>query len=330
MKKNLISGSKPSGILTLGNYLGAIKNWKELQDEYNCIYFVADLHCITEPQDPKTLLERTLQFFALYLACGLDDKKNIFFIQSHVPAHSQLAWVLNCTAYMGELNRMTQFKDKVAKGELNNNAGLFTYPVLQAADILLYDAHVVPVGEDQKQHVEITRDIAIRFNNRYGETFVIPECYMPAAGAKIKSLGDPLKKMSKSDQSSAGNISIIDEPEVIISKFKKAVTDSEGRIYADEKKPGVTNLLNIYALFKGISLKAAEKEFDGKLYGAFKTAVAETVAEGLKGIRNEYKRIIADAEYIKRVYKNGAEKASMIADKKLKEVYEKVGFVASI
>ena len=330
-KKVILSGIQPSGELTLGSYLGAIKNWVELADEYDCYYMMADMHSITVRQNPADLRRRTLTQMAAYIACGLDPEKNTIFIQSHVPAHAELAWVLNCYTMFGELSRMTQFKDKSAKNADNINAGLFTYPALMAADILLYQADLVPVGGDQKQHVEICRDIANRFNGVYGEVFQIPEPYIPKVGARIMSLTTPDSKMSKSDKDPNGCVYVLEKPEDILRKFKKAVTDSDTERcvrYDPEQKPGVSNLMTIYSVATGRGFEEIEAEFDGKGYGAFKPAVGEAVVEMLRPIREETERILADKAYLESVYRAGAEKAGYVANKTLRKVYKKVGFVA--
>ena len=330
-KKVILSGIQPSGELTLGSYLGAIKNWVELADEYDCYYMMADMHSITVRQNPADLRRRTLTQMAAYIACGLDPEKNTIFIQSHVPAHAELAWVLNCYTMFGELSRMTQFKDKSAKNADNINAGLFTYPALMAADILLYQADLVPVGGDQKQHVEICRDIANRFNGVYGEVFQIPEPYIPKVGARIMSLTSPDSKMSKSDKDPNGCVYVLEKPEDILRKFKKAVTDSDTERcvrYDPEQKPGVSNLMTIYSVATGRSFDEIEAEFDGKGYGAFKPAVGEAVVEMFRPIREETERILADKAYLEYVYRAGAEKAGYVANKTLRKVYKKVGFVA--
>ena len=330
-KKVILSGIQPSGELTLGSYLGAIKNWVELADEYDCYYMMADMHSITVRQNPADLRRRTLTQMAAYIACGLDPEKNTIFIQSHVPAHAELAWVLNCYTMFGELSRMTQFKDKSAKNADNINAGLVTYPALMAADILLYQADLVPVGGDQKQHVEICRDIANRFNGVYGEVFRIPEPYIPKVGARIMSLTSPDSKMSKSDKDPNGCVYVLEKPEDILRKFKKAVTDSDTERcvrYDPEQKPGVSNLMAIYSVATGRSFDEIEAEFDGKGYGAFKPAVGEAVVEMFRPIREETERILADKAYLESVYRAGAEKAGYVANKTLRKVYKKVGFVA--
>ena len=329
-KKVILSGIKPSGNLTLGSYLGAIKNWVALADEYECYYMLADLHAITVRQNPAELRRRTLSQLAQYIACGLDPEKNTLFIQSHVPAHAQLGWVLDCYTMFGELSRMTQFKDKSAKNADNINAGLFTYPALMAADILLYQADLVPVGEDQKQHVEITRDIAHRFNTLYGDVFTMPEPFIPKTGARIMSLQNPENKMSKSEEDNGGCILMMDKPEDIMRCFKRAVTDSEtGRcVYYDkEKKPGVSNLMQIYASCTGKSFETIEAEFDGLGYGAFKTAVGEAVVETLRPIREKAEELLRDKAYLESIYRDGAARASRTAERTLAKVYRKVGFV---
>ncbi|MBQ4233023.1 MAG: tryptophan--tRNA ligase [Lachnospiraceae bacterium] len=326
-KKRMLSGIQPSGDLHLGNYLGAIKNWAERVDDYECYYFMADMHTITVRQVPADLRKRSLNQLAQYIACGLDPEKNTLFLQSHVPAHAQLGWVLDCYTMFGELSRMTQFKDKSAKHKDNINAGLFTYPALMAADILLYQADYVPVGEDQKQHIELTRDIAQRFNSIYGDVFKIPEPLIAKTGARIYGLTTPNDKMSKSIPE--GCVFIMDDPDTINRKFKKAVTDSDTENpvrFAPEEKPGVANLMNIYSTVTGKSFEEIEAEFAGKGYGAFKPAVAEAVIESLRPIREEAERLIKDKAYLEDVYKKGAERASYIANKTLRKVYKKVGF----
>lgn len=328
-KKTIFSGIQPSGELTLGSYLGAIKNWVELCNEYNCYYCIVDMHAITVRQDPAELRRRTLNQLAQYIACGLDPKKNTVFIQSHVPAHAELAWVLNCYTMFGELSRMTQFKDKSAKNADNVNAGLFTYPALMAADILLYQANLVPVGGDQKQHVEICRDIAGRFNGIYGDVFTIPEPYIPKIGARIMSLTTPQNKMSKSDLDPGGCIYLLQKPDDIMRSFKRAVTDSDTAVrYDPEGKPGISNLMQIYSAACGTSFEAIETEFSGKGYGEFKLRVGEAVVELLRPIREEAERLIADKAYLESVYREGAEKAAVAASKTLRKVYKKIGFVA--
>jgi len=326
-KKTILSGIQPSGILTLGNYLGAVKNWADLQNQFNCYYCVVDMHAITVRQTPADLRKRCADTLALILAAGVNPEENTVFIQSHVPAHAELGWVLNCYTYMGELNRMTQFKDKSAKHADNINAGLFTYPVLMAADILLYLADVVPVGVDQKQHLELARDLATRFNNLYGDVFKIPEPYIPKAGAKIMSLQEPDKKMSKSDPNANSYIALLDPPEVIRAKIKRAVTDSDGEIRFDfENKPGVSNLLSIYAAIKGIDPEEAAKEFAGMGYGTLKGAVADTVVAELEPLQKRYHEIRADKEYLNRIMAQGAERANYTASRTVGKVYKKIGF----
>ncbi len=329
-KKTIFSGVQPSGKLTLGNYLGAIRNFPILQEDYNCIYCVVDMHAITVRQDPPTLRRATLELLAQYIACGLDPEKSILFIQSHVSAHAELAWVLNCFTMFGEASRMTQFKDKSAKHADNINVGLFTYPVLMAADILLYQADLVPVGVDQSQHIEICRDIANRFNNLHQNTFTIPEGYFPKAGegAKIASLAEPTMKMSKSDPNPNGYILLLDKPEDIMRKFKRAVTDSDSRIVMDpQEKPGVSNLIQIYALATGKTVPEVEAEFEGKGYSEFKPAVGEAVVELLRPIREKTEELLRNKDYLEQVYKDGAQKASQLARRTLDKVYRKVGFV---
>ena len=325
-KKVLFSGMQATGNLTLGNYLGALKNWVTLSDEYECFYSVVDLHSITVRQDPAELRKRARNLLTLYLAAGLDPKKNCIYYQSHVSGHAELSWILNCFTYMGELNRMTQFKDKSAKHADNINAGLFTYPVLMAADILLFQADVVPVGKDQLQHLEITRDIAQRFNGIYGDVFTIPEPYIGKAGAKIMSLQDPLKKMSKSDENPNASILLMDDPDTIIRKFKRAVTDSEACICYRDEQPGIKNLLDIYCACNNVTPEEAVKEFEGKGYGDFKLAVGESVVNVLKPVQDEYARLSKDKAYIDSVIKENAEKAGYYATKTLRKVQKKVGF----
>ena len=327
-KKAMVSGVQPSGDLHIGNYLGPICHWPEMIDEFDCYFFMADLHTITVRQEPAQLRRRVLTQLAQYIACGLNPEKCVLFIQSHVPAHSQLGWVLDCYTMFGELSRMTQFKDKAAKHKDNINAGLFTYPALMAADILLYQPDFVPVGEDQKQHVEICRDIANRFNGLYGDVFKVPEPYIAKVGARIMSLSTPESKMSKSQPE--GCVILLDKPEDIMRKFKRAVTDSDTEHcvhYDKENKPGVSNLMQIYASATGKSYEEIEKEFDGQGYGKFKPAVGEAVVEALRPIREETERLLADKAYLEGVYRAGAEKAEYIANKTLRKVYKKVGFL---
>lgn len=326
-KKRIFSGSQPTGLLTLGNYIGAVKNWVRLQDEYQCLYSVVDMHSITVRHDPEDFRRHSLEFLCQYIACGLDPEKNILFFQSHVPQHAELAWVLGCYTYMGELSRMTQFKEKSAKHSDNINSGLFTYPVLMAADILLYDTDLVPVGVDQKQHLELARNIAERFNRIYGDVFTVPEGYIPPVGAKIMSLQNPTAKMSKSDPNPGGYIWILDEPDVIMKKIKKAVTDSEGVVEYREGKDGVNNLLTILGVMTGKTAEEAALEFEGKGYGDLKKAVAEAVIEKLAPIRAKYNDLIKNPDYIKQVYSDGARRAGEMAEVMLKKVYDKIGFI---
>ncbi len=325
----MLSGIQPSGELTLGSYLGAIKHWAGRADQFDCYYFMADLHTITVRQNPADLRRRTVSQLAAYIACGLDPERNTLFIQSHVPAHAQLGWILDCYTMFGELSRMTQFKAKSAAHAENINAGLFTYPCLMAADILLYQADYVPVGEDQKQHCELTRDIAERFNAIYGPVFKVPEPYIPKMGARVMSLTSPENKMSKSDQDPNGCVYLLEDPAVIAKKFKRAVTDSEACVrYDPASKPGISNLMQIYAAATGKSFGTIEAEFAGQGYGAFKTAVGDSVVEMCRPIREETERLLRDKGYLESVYRAGAEKAGYIANKTLRKVYKKVGFVA--
>ena len=328
-KKVMLSGIQPSGDLHLGNYLGAIKNWSARTEEFDCYYFMADMHTITVRQNPADLRRRTLEQLAQYIACGLDPEKNTLFIQSHVHQHAELGWVLNCYTMFGELSRMTQFKDKSSKHKDNINGGLFTYPSLMAADILLYQPDYIPVGEDQKQHCELTRDVAIRFNHIYGDVFKVPEPYIPKAGARIMGLTTPESKMSKSIPE--GCVFLMEKPEDIQRKFKRAITDSDTENpvrYDPKEKPGVANLMNIYAAVTGRSFQAIEAEFAAPGYGRFKLAVGDAVVECLRPIREEAQRILSDKAYLESVYKAGAEKASYVANKTLRKVYKKIGFVA--
>ena len=326
-KKRVFSGIQPTGAFTLGNYIGAVRNWPLLQDEYDCIYCVVDQHALTVRQIPAELRKRSYEAAAMLLASGIDPQKSLMFIQSHVPQHSQLAWVLSCNAQYGELGRMTQFKDKSSKHADNINTGLFTYPVLMAADIMLYNAHYVPVGGDQKQHVELARDIAQRFNNNYSETFVLPEPMIPKVGARVMSLQEPTKKMSKSDANEKSFVLMTDSADVIMKKFKSAVTDSDGVVRYDvENKPGISNLMGIYSVMTGKGFEEIEKEFEGQGYGTFKTAVAESVIDTLRPVQDEYNRILSDKPYLEGVLREGAEKARYQANKLLNKVYRKVGF----
>lgn len=326
-KKTIFSGIQPSGNLTLGNYLGALKNWVSLQDEYNCYYCVVDMHAITVRQEPAVLRRRCADVLSLLIACGLDPKKNTMFIQSHVSAHAELSWILSCFTYMGELSRMTQYKDKCQKHADNINAGLFTYPVLMAADILLYGSDLVPVGVDQKQHLELARDLAMRFNNIYGDVFTIPDGYIPKLGAKIMSLAEPTKKMSKSDENPNAFIALMDTPDVVRSKIKKAVTDSDGQIIFDpENKPGVSNLLSIYGAIKNKTAEEAQNDFSGMGYGALKEGVAEAVLSVLTPLQQKYSEIRSDKALLNSIMQEGAEKASYQANRILSKVQKKVGF----
>lgn len=328
-KKRILSGIQPSGAVTLGNYVGALRNWVELQksDEYECYFMLADLHTITVRQEAKVLRKNAIDLLALFLAAGIDPQKSPVFFQSHVPAHVQLSWVLNCNTYMGELSRMTQFKDKSRKHADNINAGLFTYPVLMAADILLYQADLVPVGEDQKQHLEITRDIAKRFNNAYSETFKIPEPYIPKVGARIMSLQDPTQKMSKSDPNENAYILLLDKPDAIVRKIKRAVTDSGSEVRRGEGKEGIENLMSIYGAVTGKTMEETEAEFEGKRYGIFKSAVADAVVAALEPIQKRYAELTASRDYLEDVYRSGAQIAERTAFKTIAKVYRKVGFI---
>ncbi|HEY8278529.1 MAG TPA: tryptophan--tRNA ligase [Bdellovibrionota bacterium] len=326
-KQNTLSGSAPSGNLTLGNYIGAIRNWGELQNEFNCYYMVVDLHSITTKQDPKVLRERSLSFYAQYLACGLDPEKNVLFLQSHVPEHAELAWVLSCYTPFGDLSRMTQFKDKSQKHPKNINAGLFTYPVLMAADILLYDAHVVPVGEDQKQHLELTRDVAMRFNNELGDTFVVPEPMIPKVGARIMALQEPTRKMDKSDPNAANTVFLLDDPKAIEKKIKSATTDSGSEVKFDESKPGISNLLTIHSVMSGKPIPELEAHFTGKMYGHVKVELAGLVVEKLRPVREKYEQLMKDQSYLQSVMKKNGERAHQHAAQTLARVYDKLGFL---
>lgn len=327
-KKIILSGIQSTGKLTLGNYLGAINNWVQMQEEYDCYYMIANLHSLTVRNDPETLRNNTLKVLAMYVAAGLDPEKNTIFIQSQVKEHAELGWILDCYTYMGELSRMTQFKDKAAKHADNINAGLFTYPALMAADILLYQANLVPVGQDQQQHLEITRDIAERFNKLYGKTFTIPEGYYGKASAKIMGLQDPTAKMSKSATNPNDVILLEDEPDVIVKKFKKAVTDSENKVRFDsENKPGVSNLMQIYSSITGLKMEEIEKKFENSGYGDFKTKVAETVVAKLEPIQKKYKELLENKEYLEKIYTEGANRARKLASKTLDEVKERIGIL---
>ena len=326
-KKRILSGIQPTGTFTLGNYIGAVRNWGSLQQDFECLYMVADLHSLTVRQEPAALRRQTREAAAMLLAAGIDPKVSLLFVQSHVPAHVQLSWILSCNTQFGELSRMTQFKDKSAKHADNVNAGLFTYPALMAADILIYNADLVPVGVDQKQHLELTRNIAQRFNNLYSPTFTLPEPYIGKTGAKIMSLQEPDKKMSKSDTNANSFILMTDDADTILRKFKRAVTDSDGVVRAGDDKPGVTNLMSIYSSLTGKTFADIEKEFDGQGYGVFKEAVAGSVIDAFRPIQAEYGRILADKEYLDGVLKEGAATASRIADRMVAKVYKKVGLV---
>ncbi len=328
-KKRILSGIQPSGALTLGNYVGALRNWVQLQKEdiYESYYMIADLHAITVRQDPAALRKNCMDLLAIFLACGLDGEKEPIFFQSHVPAHTQLGWVLDCNTYMGELSRMTQFKDKSRKHADNINAGLFTYPSLMAADILLYQADLVPVGKDQKQHLELTRDLANRFNNAYSETFKVPEPYIPKVGAKIMSLQEPTQKMSKSDPNENSYILLLDPIDKIVKKIKRAVTDSDAKVEMGPGKEGVENLMSIYSSMTGKSMEDITAEFAGKGYGDFKAAVAESVVETLRPIQEKYADLMKNKDYLEAIYKRGAEQANYTARKTISKVYRKVGFI---
>ncbi|MGV8145956.1 MAG: tryptophan--tRNA ligase [Alkaliphilus sp.] len=326
-QKTIFSGAQPTGSLTIGNYIGAVKNWKALENEYQCIYSIVDLHSLTVRQDPKIFKEICISFLAQYLACGLDAEKNIIFFQSHVRQHAELAWILSCHTYLGELNRMTQFKEKSEKHRDNINAGLFTYPVLQAADIMLYQACKVPVGEDQKQHLELSRDIAIRFNNTYGKTFVVPEHHIAKTGARIMSLQEPNKKMSKSDENVNGTILLMDSEKTTLKKIKRAVTDNENRINYSENQPGIKNLMTIYTTLTSDSISEIEEKYAEKGYGAFKNDVAEIVVDHLKPFREKYAELMENKDYLVSVYKDSAERAGEIAEETMRKVRDSIGLV---
>ena len=325
-KQTIFSGMQATGNLTLGNYLGALTNWVSLADSYNCFYCVVDEHAITVRQNPAELRANARKVLMLYIAAGLDPEKCCIYYQTHVSAHAELSWILGCYTYMGELSRMTQFKDKAAKHADNINAGLFTYPVLMAADILLYQADLVPVGVDQKQHLELTRDIAMRFNNLYGDVFTIPEAYIPKSGAKIMSLQDPTKKMSKSDENENASIYILDDPDVIMRKFKRAVTDSVGEVRYSDDQPGIKNLIDIYSACTGVTPGDVEKEFDGKGYGDFKVAVGEVVVDKLRPLQTRFAELSKDKAYVDGIIKANSEKAGYYANKTLRKVQKKIGF----
>ena len=327
-KKIMLSGIQPTGTFTLGNYLGAVRNWRQTQEDFQCAYFIADLHSLTVRQEPAKLRKQSIDAFALLLACGIDPAKSLVFIQSHVHAHAELGWILACYSMFGDLSRMTQFKDKSAKHADNVNAGLFTYPALMAADILLYQPDYVPVGEDQRQHLEFTRDVAVRMNSIYGSVFRVPDAYIVKAGAKIMSLQEPTKKMSKSDTNVNAFISILDEPNVIVNKFKRAVTDSETSICYREGKDGINNLMSIYSVITGNTYEQIERDFAGKGYGDFKKAVGECVAEELRPVRERFAELTADKAALEAIYRKGAETASHVAERTLDKVKKKIGLLA--
>lgn len=329
-KKIVFSGVQPSGSLTIGNYIGALKNFVELQDEYECYYCIVDLHAVTVPQIPKDLRSHSLDVLSLYLAVGIDPKKSTLFIQSHVPAHAELGWVLNTITYMGQLNRMTQFKEKSKKSDENLNAGLFTYPVLMAADILLYQSDFVPVGEDQKQHLELARDLAERFNSRYSDTFVVPEPLIKEFGARIMSLQDPESKMSKSDKDENAFILMLDDKDAIRRKIRRAVTDSLGVITYSDQQSGLKNLLNIYSVLSDKSVDSIVASYDGKGYGEFKDDLAEVVIQALSPIQERYKEYRQDKAFLESIYQEGADKAEAFAAKTLRKVYKKIGFIPRV
>ncbi|MBE6049648.1 MAG: tryptophan--tRNA ligase [Clostridium sp.] len=326
-KKIIFSGIQPSGDLTIGNYLGALKNWVKLQDEYDCYFCIVDLHAITVRQKPADLRRRSLELLSIYIAAGITPEKNTLFIQSHVPAHAELSWILTCNTYMGELGRMTQYKDKSQKYGNSIGAGLFNYPSLMAADILLYNANLVPVGKDQTQHLELTRDLAMRFNNTYSDTFTLPEGYIPKEGAKIMDLQEPTKKMSKSSDNPNSFILIMDPPEVIRKKISRAVTDSLGVVNYTDEQPGVKNLLNILSAIKGVSPEDLVKNYEGKGYAELKSDVADAIVEELTPIQEKVKELLKDKKYLESIYKEGAQKASYIANKTLRKVQKKVGMI---
>ncbi len=325
-KKTILSASVPTGVLTVGNYIGAIANWSAMQEKYNCLYAVADLHAWTVHQDPEMLRKRSLSFYAQYIALGLDPEKNILFMQSHVKEHAELAWILSCFTSTGALNRMTQFKDKSQQHAKNINAGLYTYPVLMAADILLYQANLVPVGEDQKQHLELTRDLVENLNGKFGDVFTMPDPFIPKLGARIMSLQDPEKKMSKSDENEKNFVSILDDPKKIMKKVKSAVTDSGSEIRYDENNKGIANLMTLYSAFSGKDMPTIEAEFDGKMYGHLKVALGELICETLAPVQEKYHDLIANKDHLHELMRSGAEKARERATKTLASVYDKVGF----
>lgn len=327
VKKVIFSGVQPSGKMTLGNYLGALRNWTKLQKDYECFFSMVNMHAITVPQDPKVLRRQTIELLAQFIACGIEPDLNTIFVQSHVHEHAELNWVLCTTTYMGELNRMTQYKDKSQKSEANLNAGLFTYPVLMAADILLYQADLVPVGDDQKQHLELARDLATRFNNRFGDTFVVPEGYYPKETARVMSLQDPTKKMSKSDSNPKGFILLAEDADSTAKKIKSAVTDSVGIVRYTDEQPGLKNLINIYSAMTDKSVEEVVAMYEGKGYGAFKGEMAEAVVETLSPIREKYAYLLDNQDYLEKIYRSGAEKAQLVAAKTLADVYDKIGFI---
>jgi len=326
-KPIILSGIQPSGQLCIANYIGAIKNWVNFQDDYDSIFLIVDMHALTVRQVPAELRKRCLSFLAQYIACGIDPAKSTIVIQSHIPQHAELTWVLNSITYLGELNRMTQFKDKSKNNETNINAGLFTYPILMAADILLYQADLVPVGADQKQHLELARNLAQRFNHNYSETFTVPEPYIPKVGGRVMSLQNPMSKMSKSDKNENSLIALLDSPDVITKKIKRAVTDSGSEIKYDENRPGISNLISLYSILTEQSFSQVETEFAGKMYSDFKSKLAEVVIDTLKPIQNEYKKIMGDKKYLEGILKVGAENAFYRARKTLSKVYRKIGFI---
>ena len=327
MNKRIYSGTQPTGIITIGNYLGAIKNWLELQKENQCLFSVVDLHALTIKPDPLLFRDKTYSFLAQYLACGIDPEKSIVYVQSHVLEHTALCWILNCLTYIGECNRMTQFKDKSRKNEDNINMGLMDYPVLMAADILLYQTELVPIGIDQKQHLELARDLAERFNARYGETFKVPEGFIPKYGAKIKSLQNPECKMSKSDSNENASIGLLDSPDTIVKKIKRAVTDSDSRVAYDENRPGISNLISIFSGFSNRSIDDIVNEYESSGYGRFKIAVADAIIAVLEPLQIKYEKLITEKDYLKKILKDGEEKARKIASETLRTVYDKIGIV---
>ena len=326
-KKVVFSGVQPSGALTIGNYIGALRNFGKLQEEYDCNYCIVDQHAITVPQVPKNLRSNTLDVLSMYMASGIDPEKSTIFIQSHVPAHTELSWVLNTITYMGQLNRMTQYKEKSKKSDENLNAGLFTYPVLMAADILLYQADFVPVGEDQKQHLELARDLAERFNNRYSDTFIVPEPLIKEFGARIMSLQNPTSKMSKSDNDENGFLLLQDSKDQISRKIKRAVTDSIGEVNYTDEQPGIKNLLNIYSVLSGKEVKDIVEMYEGKGYGIFKSDLAEVIIDALEPVQTRYREYLDNKDYLEKVYTEGAQKAEFKARKTLRKVYKKIGFI---